>query len=323
MAETTIELTVVPLGAAVTEATRAGTATAGDQPHALAEQDRKRLRSARGRAPICAALAVLAASFVTVVPSRAGMPTTAAQLNQQELGSLRAGGAAPLRHRPRASRSRATPEQMTARPKFPSVEQTVGDSIAATPTLIRQVQFLLLSIGSDPGPIDGIPRQLTNNAALQFERNSGLPEADLVRDGQISTAFLDRLRAQASTILLGPRKPAPPGATAALPAVSAPAVVAGPTQPVPPSVDHSAACPFTAADFRIGGTQYTPDSFLKTGFGGSTANAVASLTDRLQEARQLALQIGGPAVTEAYRQAKVLDYFECRLKIEEASAAKN
>jgi hypothetical protein len=50
---------------------------------------------------------------------------------------------------------------------------------------------------------------------------------------------------------------------------------------------------------------------------------VAGLTDRLHEARQLALQIGGPALTEVQRPAKVLDYFKCRLKIEEASAADN
>ena len=56
MAETTIELTVVPVSAAVTEARRAGTATAGDQLHALDEQDWKRLRSARGRARVCVAL---------------------------------------------------------------------------------------------------------------------------------------------------------------------------------------------------------------------------------------------------------------------------
>jgi peptidoglycan hydrolase-like protein with peptidoglycan-binding domain len=247
------------------------------------------------------------------------MPTTAAQLNLQELATLPSEGAAPLRHRPRASRARATPAQMAARPQLPSVEQNGGDSIAATPTLVRQVQFLLLSIGSDPGPIDGVPRQQTNNAVRQFEQKSGLPEADLVRDGRVSAAFLDHLRAQASTILLGPQKPAPPGPTAALPAISVPA---GPTPPVPSPVDRFAACPFTAADFRIGGTQYTPDSFLQT-LGGSPADAVASLTDRLQEARRLALQIGGPALTEVQRQAKVLDYLKCRLKIEEESATKN
>jgi peptidoglycan hydrolase-like protein with peptidoglycan-binding domain len=208
---------------------------------------------------------------------------------------------------------------MSGRPHSPSAEATVGDAITATPALVRQVQFLLLSIGSDPGPIDGVPRQLTNNAVRQFEQKSGLPQADLVHEGQISTAFLGHLRAQASAVLLGPQKPAPPAPTAALSAVSAPAVAARPTQPV----DRFAACPFTAADFRIGGTQYTPDSFLKTGFGGSTADAVADLRNRLQEARRLALQIGGPALTEVQRQAKVLDYLECRLKIENASTAKN
>jgi peptidoglycan hydrolase-like protein with peptidoglycan-binding domain len=331
MAETTIELTVVvPLITAVAEARREVTVAAGDQPNALPEQDRKRSRSARRRIRVCAALAMLATSVAAILPSRAGVPTTASQLNQQELSNLRTTGAAPLlRHRPRSSRSRAlrapaaTPAHMADRGKLPGVEQTAGDSIAATPALVCQVQFLLLSIGGDPGPIDGVPRQLTNNAVRQFERKSGLPETDLVRDGQISTALIERLRAQASAILLGPQKPAPPAATAALPAVSAPLIAAAPTQPVPPPVDRFAACPFRAADFRIGDRQYTPDALLKTGFGGSTANAVANLTDRLQEARQVALEIGGPALAEVQRQAKVLDYFKCRLKIEQASVAKN
>ena len=88
-------------------------------------------------------------------------------------------------------------------------------------------------------------------------------------------------------------------------------------------VDRFAACPFTAADFLIGGTQYTPDTFLKTGFEGSTASAVVDLRKGFEEARRLALQIGGPALGEVQRQGRVLDYFECRLKIEHASPAKN
>ena len=76
-------------------------------------------------------------------------------------------------------------------------------SVAATPALVRQVQFMLLSIGIDPGPIDGVPRQLTNAAVHKFEQQSGLPEADLVSGGQISTGLLDRLRKAASGVLLG------------------------------------------------------------------------------------------------------------------------
>lgn len=199
--------------------------------------------------------------------------------------------------------------------------QEHGNSVPATPTLVRQVQFMLLSVGIDPGPIDGLPRQLTNAAVRKFEQKAGLPAADLVNGGQISTAFLDNLRKAASGVLLG-TQPRPPAAAAPTPpavVATAPAIA-----PVPPSsAARFAACPFDTADFLIGGTQYTPDSFLLTGFAGSTETAVDSLKNRLQEARQVAQQIGGPALKEVQRQARVLHYFECRLKIEQASAGKN
>jgi peptidoglycan hydrolase-like protein with peptidoglycan-binding domain len=229
----------------------------------------------------------------------------------------------------------------------PTVSAAISEnSVAATPGLVRQVQFMLLSVGFDPGPIDGVPRHLTNAAVRRFDQQSGLPVADLVSGGQISTAFLDRLRKAASGALLG-IQPQPPaaGATPApapapqpaagattpvpgpapQPAVAAappPAVAAAPPHPSPP-VDRFAACPFDREDFLIGGTQYTPDSFLQTGFSGSVKIAVDSLKDRLQEARQVAQQIGGPALKEVQRQAKVLSYFECRLKIEQGAATKN
>jgi len=309
----------------------------------------------RGRVRVCAALAMLATGFATVVPSRAQTPTTntgcvtAACLNHQELSRFPIPGhSGTMRHR---SRSRLVSRHLAA-------PLDAGDTAAATAALVRQVQFMLLSIGFDPGAIDGVPRQATNNAVRQFEQKFGLPESDLIRDGQISVAFLDRLRGQASSVMLGPQTPQPvaaappavPGPVAAAPADLAPlrgqasdpplgpqtqqpAAVAGvPAAPgpaaalVPPApamVDRFAACPFTAADFLIGGTQYTPDTFLKTGFEGSTASAVVDLRNGLEEARRLALQIGGPALGEVQRQGRVLDYFECRLKIENASPAKN
>jgi len=196
-----------------------------------------------------------------------------------------------------------------------------GNAVAATPALVRKVQFMLSSIGIDPGPIDGVPRQLTNSAVHKFEQQVGLPAMDLVSGGQISTGLLDRLRQAASSVLLGmqPQSPAaaaPPAPnTAPQPAVAAPA-------PHPPSADRFAACPYDAADFLIGGTQYTPDSFLETGFGGAVPTAVDSLKKRLQEAREVTQQIGGPALKEVQRQARVLSYFECRLKIEQGAAAK-
>ena len=197
-----------------------------------------------------------------------------------------------------------------------------GNTVAATPALVRQVQFMLSSIGIDPGPIDGVPRQLTNAAVHKFEQQAGLPAADLVSGGQISTELLDRLRQAASSVLLGTQPQAP--AATAPPAPNAapqPAVAAPPPRPSPP--DRFAACPYDTADFLIGSTQYTPDSFLQTGFAGSVPTAVDSLTKRLQEARQVTQQIGGPALKEVQRQARVLSYFECRLKIEQGGAAKN
>jgi peptidoglycan hydrolase-like protein with peptidoglycan-binding domain len=206
----------------------------------------------------------------------------------------------------------------------PKVSAAISEnSVAATPALVRQVQFMLLSIGIDPGPIDGVPRHLTNAAVRKFDQQSGLPAEDLVSGGQISTAFLDRLRKAASGALLGTQAPPPaPATTPPSPAAPQPAVATAPPHPPPPA-DRFAACPFDAADFLIGGTQYTPDSFLQIGFSGSVKIAVDSLKDRLQEARQVAQQIGGSALKEVQRQAKVLRYFECRLKIERGAAPKN
>jgi peptidoglycan hydrolase-like protein with peptidoglycan-binding domain len=251
-------------------------------------QQRRVLRSA--------AAGALVATIVLASPAAAGTPTVSA-------GNPGNGAA-------------ASPPPVSG--GAPSAEHP-GPTVPATPALVRQVQFMLLSIGLDPGPIDGLPRRLTNAAVHKFEGAAGLPASDLVSDGQISTAFLDRLRKAASGVLLGaqsPPSPAPAASAAAEPAVAS-------TPAPPPAASRFAACPFDAADFRIGGTQYTPDSFLQTGFAGSTETAVASLTDRLQEARQVAQQIGGPALKEVQRQARVLHYFECRLRIEQASAGKN
>jgi peptidoglycan hydrolase-like protein with peptidoglycan-binding domain len=329
--------------------------------HAAAATDaaasRKRSRSARRRVRVYAALAMLATGFATVAPSRAETPTinagcvTAACLNRDELSRHSIPGhSGATMHR---QRSRSVSRHLAA-------PHDAGDTVAATAALVRQVQFMLFSIGFDPGAIDGVPRRATSNAVRQFEQKFGLPEADLIRDGQISVAFLDRLRGQTSSVMLGPQtqQPAaeaappaaprpvaaapadlsplrgqaldpllgrqtlqPPAAAAGLPAAPGPAAALAP--PAPAMVDRFAACPFTAADFLIGGTQYTPDTFLKAGFGGSTASAVVALKAEFKQTRRLALQIGGQASGEVQRQGRVLDYFECRLKIEHASPAKN
>jgi peptidoglycan hydrolase-like protein with peptidoglycan-binding domain len=181
----------------------------------------------------------------------------------------------------------------------------------ATAALVREIQFMLLTIGIDPGPIDGNPRQLTNRAVHIFQQRSGLPEADLVSNGPIPPAFLERLRGEAGKVML---KPAPSPSTAPPQAIVA--------QPPPPAStpDRFASCTYTTDDFRVGGRQYTPQSFLDEGFDGTTNRAVTNLRQRLEEARKIAEGVGGPALLEVQRQARVLAYFECRQKIEQASA---
>jgi peptidoglycan hydrolase-like protein with peptidoglycan-binding domain len=166
----------------------------------------------------------------------------------------------------------------------PYAAESVGgvEDVDATPSLIREIQFMLLRLGIDPGPIDGVVGPQTIRAFRKFQEQSGLPVADLANGGRISVSLLARL-----------------------PAAQAP--------------DRFAACKFSPEDFRIGATAYTPDKYLQVGFDGSSARAVSMLKDRLNEARQIAGNIGGSALTEVQRQSRVLDYFSCRLKIEQAS----
>jgi peptidoglycan hydrolase-like protein with peptidoglycan-binding domain len=186
--------------------------------------------------------------------------------------------------------------------------------------LIREIQFMLSRLGIDPGPIDGIAGPQTLRAVGKFQAQSGLPAADLVNGGKISAVFVERLRSEASRAILGGEKK---GLDVPEPQAAPPSPVAvAPPQPTAPAPDPFAACPFNSGDFRIGATEYTPDKFLQVGFDGSTARAVTSLTTRLDEARQIAGSIGGAALGEVQRQARILAYFSCRLKIEQASDAK-
>lgn len=225
---------------------------------------------------------------------------------------------------------------------LPSTGRTAENqdkTAAATPALVREIQFMLLTVGIDPGPIDGNPRQLTNRAAHIFQQQRGLPISDIVENGSISELFLERLRRETAQIMLKDKKeaasaasqspsaaPSPsaatPPATAPPPAETAAVRPEPPPPPPPPPPDRFASCGFSLEDFRIGGKQYTVQSFLDEGFGGSTTRAVADLRQRLEEARQIAERIGGAALGEVQRQARVLNYFECRLKIEQASAGK-
>jgi peptidoglycan hydrolase-like protein with peptidoglycan-binding domain len=203
-------------------------------------------------------------------------------------------------------------------PSYAAGLATEVQDVDATTALIREIQFMLLRLGMEPGPIDGIAGIQTLGAARRFQAKSGLPISDLASNGKVSGVFLARLREEASKVILGGEKR--PEAT---PEVAPPGPVAvAPVQPPAPPLDPFAACTFNPADFRVGATQYTPDKFLQVGFDGSTARAVASLKDRLDEARQLAGNVGGSALAEVQRQARVLDYFNCRLKIEQASDVK-
>jgi peptidoglycan hydrolase-like protein with peptidoglycan-binding domain len=195
---------------------------------------------------------------------------------------------------------------------------TEAQDVEASSALVREIQFMLLRLGMDPGPIDGIAGPQTLSAVRKFQAKSGLPMSDLINDGKISAIFLARLRGEASQAILGGNKKPEASPEAATPSP----VAVAPAQPPAPPPDPFAACSFDPGDFRIGATQYTPDKFLQVGFDGSTVRAVASLKDRLDEARQLAENLGGSALAEVQRQARVLNYFNCRLKIEQASDGK-
>ena len=191
---------------------------------------------------------------------------------------------------------------------------TEAQNVLLTAPLIREIQFMLSRLGMDPGPIDGLVGPQTNKAIREFQQRVAFPVTDLIKVRTIQAELLAELRSEASRAILG-ETPKPQSSSAATTAVPA----QPPAAPAKPAADRFAACAFNPDDFRIGGTQYTPDKFLRVGFDGSTARAVASLRDRLDEARQLAENIGGPALLEVQRQARVLNYFNCRLKIEEAA----
>jgi peptidoglycan hydrolase-like protein with peptidoglycan-binding domain len=190
-----------------------------------------------------------------------------------------------------------------------------SEELEVTPSLVREIQFMLLRLGMEPGPIDGVIGPQTTGAWRKFQQDTGLQPVDLVNGSKIPATVLTRLRSEASRVIFeGERKQEPPAA-----APRPPAAAVAPVQPAAPASDRFATCPFHAEDFRIGTTQYTPEKYLQEGFDGSTARAVSMLKDRLNEARQIAGNIGGSALSEVQRQSRVLDYFTCRLKIEQES----
>ena len=207
----------------------------------------------------------------------------------------------------------------------------------ATRELVREIQFMLLRLGLDPGPLDGLPFQMTNGAVRRFTEIHRLPPVELQLGAKVPTEFLVRLRAETGRAMFGaagkpetaPGSSSSPAAAPpfpfgegplATPAATAPIT---PVPPKPPPPDRFASCVYDPEDFHIGAARYTPDTFLKEGFDGSTSRAVANLKDRLEEGRQIADKIGITALKDVQRQARVLQYFECRLKIEQTSASKS
>jgi peptidoglycan hydrolase-like protein with peptidoglycan-binding domain len=187
---------------------------------------------------------------------------------------------------------------------------------------------MLLRVGINPGPLDGVPRQLTNRAVRRFEELHRLPLVDIERGGIVPAEFLAQLRMETARVVLGSTPKTETGASAAVaaasPAGEANSPAASPSAAIAPAPaktaapDRFASCAYDPEDFHIGANRFTPDSFLKEGFDGSTARAVANLKDRLDEGRQLADRIGISALKDVQRQARVLQYFECRARHDRA-----
>src|SRR5947209_117043 len=87
------------------------------------------------------------------------------------------------------------------------------ENLDVTPSLVREIQFMLLRLGMEPGPIDGVIGPQTTAAWRKFQQNTGLPPLDLVNGSKIPAAALTRLRSEASRVIFeGERKPSPTAA---------------------------------------------------------------------------------------------------------------
>jgi peptidoglycan hydrolase-like protein with peptidoglycan-binding domain len=200
-----------------------------------------------------------------------------------------------------------------------------------TPGLVREIQHMLARLGLNPGPADGNPKQRTNLAVRLFEETHNLPVADLKRGEKVPAGFIALLRDEAARPMPGRAERAPGGAQSHVPKSAPqgpieehPAVKTATEAVAPPQPKASqstvASCSYDPEDFHIGPNRYTPDIFLKEGFDGSVTHAVARLEDHLAESRQIADRIGASALNEVQRQARVLQYFQCRLRSEQGSA---
>ena len=55
--------------------------------------------------------------------------------------------------------------------------ESAAEDVEFNPALPREIQFMLLRLGMDPGPIDGVAGPQTTRAFQKFEEHSGLPAA--------------------------------------------------------------------------------------------------------------------------------------------------
>src|SRR5437660_7157680 len=89
------------------------------------------------------------------------------------------------------------------------------EDIGVSPSLTGEIQFMLLRLGMEPGPIDGVIGPQTIKALHKFEERAGLPIAALVSGGRVSQILVARLRSDASrAIFESEKRPESPPAAA-------------------------------------------------------------------------------------------------------------
>src|SRR5215831_15735462 len=72
------------------------------------------------------------------------------------------------------------------------------EEVEVTPSLVREIQFMLLRIGIDPGPIDGVVGPQTTGAFRKFQERAGLPIRELTNGGRVSASLMTTLRGEAA-----------------------------------------------------------------------------------------------------------------------------
>src|SRR5690242_16224849 len=89
----------------------------------------------------------------------------------------------------------------------PAGEAASGaEEVEATPSLVREIQFMLLRIGIDPGPIDGVVGPQTAGAFRKFEERMGLPVRELANGARVPANVLAQLRGEASRVMFDSTK---------------------------------------------------------------------------------------------------------------------